>query len=174
MFHFSFSFKIKLQHSNKQFCRVYTWMFFLLYVSLFIFFQIEIKQKAVLQSVHLNAFSPVCFILHFFQIRITTKSSFACRLCTWMLFPLYVSLFIFFQSKIKQKAVLQSAHLNAFSPCVFKQKAALQSVHLNAFFPCVYHSSFSFKLELQQKAVLQSVHLNAFSPVCFTLHFLSN
>ena len=28
-------------------------------------FKLELQQKAVLQIVHLNAFSPVCFTLHF-------------------------------------------------------------------------------------------------------------
>ena len=40
-------------------------MCFPLCVSLFIFVQIRIKQKAALQSVHLNAFAHVCFIFHF-------------------------------------------------------------------------------------------------------------
>ena len=150
-------------------------MRFPLYVSvLFIFFQIRFKQKAVLQSVHLNAFSPVCFILHVIWNQNYDKKQF-CRVCPWMLFPLYIS-FIFFKLRFQQKSVLQILHLNilflVFFPKKLQKQARLHSVHFNAF-PLYVLISMLFQIKIQQKAVLQSLHLNVFPPVFFILHFLS-
>ena len=107
----------------------------------------KLRQKAVFQSVPLNAFSTVYFILHFFQIQISTKISFA-------------------------DSALEYFILSVLSQKFLQKQARLHSVHFNAF-PLYVLISMLFQIKIQQKAVLQSLHLNVFPPVFFILHFLS-
>jgi len=88
-------------------------------------FQIKIQQKAVLQSLHLNAFPPVFFFLYFLSILICNKKQF-CRVCTLLLFPLHVSFSYSFNIRLQKKqfsdCALESFILSILSNQNYKSK----------------------------------------------------
>ena len=114
----------------------------------------KLQKQVVLQSVHLNDFSPVCFTLHFLSYQNYHKKQF-CRLFTWMFFP--VSFILSFLSN--QNAVLQSVHLNGFSPLCFNlqvfsnwnyNKKQFCKVCTRMLFPCMFWLKYLFKSKLQE------------------------
>ena len=89
-------------------------MLFPLYVSFFIFFKLELQQKAAL---HTDCALGVDYIRSQMDFLVCTFAR--DRGSSPMCFPLCVSLFLFVQNRIKQKAALQSVHLNAFAHVCF-------------------------------------------------------
>ena len=114
-------------------------------------FKSKLQQKAVLHSVHLNVFSPVCFILHSsfsFKLRLHLKQ--CCIVWTWMIFPVSFILCVLYNQNFKSKQF-----------CIAK---------LNAF-PLYVSFFIFFQIQIEQKALLQIVYLNAFSPEWYLLFF---
>ena len=140
-------------YKSKQFFRVCSRMLSLLYVSFFNFFQIRITTKSSFADCVLECFFPASFILHFL-VNQYSKSKQCCMVCPWTIFPLYVSFIIFFQIKIMTNS-------------------SVADIALECFFPFILCLG-SFQSKLQKQAVLHGLHLNNLSPVCFILHFLSN